>query len=264
MNLPSYSVIVPTHRRPQLLNRALSSLKRQNFGSQLEIIVVSDCMDRHTDEICYKWLESSDVYIRRSGSFGPSESRNLGLRIAKGKVVLFLDDDDAWHDGLLKSLDGCHILKSGSPVYFNCTVVKERRLPDGPLFLEELNVNSDGFLNENVYVKNQIHMSCFAFPAHLLRGIEFDVNMRAYEDWDFLLTVFDREIPQFWNVVGSKVHEVDDLTTDRRGNSIHANDLNAILDYIYVYRRHPVAEKLKIKRAALLAQAGFSIVHEVV
>jgi hypothetical protein len=114
-------------------------------------------------------------------------------------------------------------------------------------------------LNNKVYIKNQVHMSCFAFPARILRELWFDPHMRAYEDWDFLLSVCDRQMPIHANILGSKVYEVDDETTDRRGNSQAANDLNAIFDYLYVYRRHPVGPELQEQRAALLASTGFPV-----
>jgi hypothetical protein len=114
-------------------------------------------------------------------------------------------------------------------------------------------------LNNKVYIKNQVHMSCFAFPARILRELWFDPHMRAYEDWDFLLSVCDRQMPIHANILGSKVYEVDDETTDRRGNSQAANDLNAIFDYIYVYRRHPVGPELQEQRAALLTSTGFPV-----
>jgi len=103
-------------------------------------------------------------------------------------------------------------------------------------------------------------MSCFAFPRQLLQGIEFDPFMRAYEDWDYLLSVFHRQMPTHVPFLGSRVFEVADATTDRRGSSEQANDFNAVLDYLYVYRRHqaPTAE-LKQRRADLLKMTGLPI-----
>ena len=96
-----------------------------------------------------------------------------------------------------------------------------------------------------------------AFPRTLLDGIAFDPTMRAYEDWDWLLGVFDREMPRHVPVLGSRVFEVPDETTDRRGASTQANDLNAVYDYLYVYRRHPApTAELKARRAALMQAHG--------
>lgn len=259
---PCYTVIIPTHYRPKLLERALASLKAQHSEIPLEIIIIADVADVETDTVCQKWLSSTDIYVRRNGKPGPSESRNLGLKLAHGDVILFLDDDDAWHPELLSRLSQNEVLKSGQAVYFNCIVAKERRTPAGPVSITEMEFNTRDILNEKIYVKNQVHMSCFAFPASVLRGLCFDVHMQAYEDWDFLLFVCDRQMPVHVDIFGSKIYEVDDETTDRRGSSRAAQDINAILDYLYVYRRHPVKPELRELRASLLASVGFPVPAE--
>jgi GalNAc5-diNAcBac-PP-undecaprenol beta-1,3-glucosyltransferase len=256
---PKYTVIIPTHKRAGLLKRALSSLKEQANASQLEVIVVSDCGDTDTDQVCQQLLSPSDIYVRRAGLPGPSASRNIGLQMAKGQFILFLDDDDAWHNNLIDALNACDHLQNGHAIYFDGTVIKESRTDKGPVFLREIFISTSKKLNENVFVKNQIHMSCFAFPRHLLGNLAFDLHMRAYEDWDFLLYVFEREMPVHFPIIGSKIYEVDDETTDRRGNSKQAHDYNAILDYLYVYRRHPTNTILQEKRRTLLNHAGLPL-----
>lgn len=254
-----FSVIIPTHRRSVLLARALSSLRSQQAGEDLEIIVVADVADPASEAVCQQWLLPQDMYIRRSGPPGPSASRNLGLQLATGRTVLFLDDDDAWQPDLLVRLASCAPLQQGQAVYFNCTVVKERRTSEGPITLAESVLPTAGRLTQEVYVKNQVHMSCFAFPRELLQGLAFDTHMRAYEDWDFLLSVFDRQMPVHVDIPGSRVHEVDDDTTDRRGSSAAAQDFNAVIDYLYVYRRHRVSPALQEARARLLAGVGLQL-----
>lgn len=239
MLLPEYSVIIPTHKRSVLLRRALESVKNQGGGQPLEVIVVSDVTDPATDAVCAEMLGGSDTYVRRGGQPGPAFSRNLALSLAKGRYVMFLDDDDAWHPGLLEQLGAQYCVASGKAIYWDCTVVQERRLPDGPEFVAESHPYVERRLTPAVYVKNQIHMSCFAFPRQQLQGLQFDPSMRAYEDWDFLLSVFDRGLPSHVPLLGSRVFEVWDNTTDRRGSSRKAGDGNAVLDYLYVYRRHP-------------------------
>ena len=256
---PEFSVIIPTHNRAGLLARALSSIKQQNNSVSCEVIVVSDFADEKTDAVCREWLKPTDTYIRRSGIPGPSASRNLGLKIAKGRVVLFLDDDDAWHNNLLADLTHCEHLKKGLPVYFNSTVVKESRTAEGPVTLDEVVLDASNRLDENIFVKNQIHMSSIAIPTSYLKEIEFDTHMRAYEDWDFMLSIFERIMPSHAPILGSKIYEVEDKTTDRRGSSKEANDYNAVLDYLYVYRRHSVSKEWQIKRAALLRSVGLNI-----
>jgi hypothetical protein len=70
-------------------------------------------------------------------------------------------------------------------------------------------------------------------------------------------------MPIHVSLLGSRVFEVKDDTSDRRGSSQTATDFNAVLDYLYVYRRHaaPTTE-LKQQRAALLAPFGLQIAPE--
>lgn len=259
---PFFSIIIPTHRRAHLLDRALQSITSQTLSSASEIIVISDCPDEATDAICQKWLKPKDAYLRRSGKPGPSESRNIGLKMAKGDVILFLDDDDAWHPNLLASLQNCEALRIGQPVYFNCSIVKETRQTTHTQKHSEVFLDTHGLLTLDVFVKNKVHMSCIACPRSLLNGITFDPHMRAYEDWDFLLFLYERKFPVHVSILGSQIHEVDDATTDRRGSSQAATDMNAVIDYLYVYRRHPVSPDLQQKRASLLASVGLTLPAE--
>ncbi len=261
--LPFFSVIVPTHKRARLLRRALQSIRSQASPVPFEVIVVSDVVDAATDAVCAEILTDTDIYVRRNGMPGPSESRNLALKLAKGSYLLFLDDDDAWHAGCLEQLYAQPAVKRGEPVYFNCSVVKERRHADGPEQLSEVGVDLAGCLTEGVFVKNQVHMSCFALPRPLLEGLAFDASMRAYEDWDFLLSVFSRQMPVHVPFLGSRIFEVDDESSDRRGSSKQANDYNAVLDYLYVYRRHAAPQPaLKQQRVELLQACGLTLTQE--
>lgn len=257
---PFISVIIPTHRRAHLLARAISSIRNGSPDTPLEIIVVSDAADAGTDQTCNELLSNQDTYIRRSGPPGPSASRNIGLDLARGQVILFLDDDDAWQSGLAARLASDPVLRSGRSIYFNCSIVKERRLENSVEILGETPLSMAGRLTEDVYLKNQVHMSCFAFPNTLVRQLRFDPTMRAYEDWDFQLAVYDQEFPQHVDIDGSRVFEVDDETTDRRGSSSNATNFNAVLDYLYVYRRHPApSAALRAARASLLRTCGLNI-----
>lgn len=260
---PTFTVIVPTHKRAVLLERALSSIRAQALDQLIEIIVISDAADAATNTICDQYLTSNDIYLKRNGAAGPSASRNIGLKLAQGQHIIFLDDDDAWHPNYLQTLLSNPAYLSSGVVFSNCSVVKERRLPAGPEFLSEQALDLSQSLNFDVYVKNQVHMSCYVFPKHILDGLEFDPYMRAYEDWDFLLSVFDRQMPKHIPILSSRVYEVSDETTDRRGSSKGAQDFNAVLDYLYVYRRHPLPRHdIPEKRAQLLKMVGLDLANE--
>jgi GalNAc5-diNAcBac-PP-undecaprenol beta-1,3-glucosyltransferase len=257
---PVISVIIPTHRRPVLLERALHSIKSQVSPLSYEIIVVADEWNPADDEVCQRLLGPDDIKVKRNGPPGPAQSRNLGLELASGEYVMFLDDDDAWQPGLLAQLAERSEIRESRLVYFDCEVVTESRATPQPQFISKTKLDLSGQLNELVYVKNQVHMSCFTVPRQLIGHIRFDAHMRAYEDWDFMLSVFDREMAMHVPIQGSVIHEVSDDSSDRRGNSEDANSLHTVMDYLYVYRRHAApSDAVREHRQVLMQQVGVTL-----
>ncbi|MDD2881494.1 MAG: glycosyltransferase family A protein [Rhodoferax sp.] len=102
------SIIVPTRNRVPLLARALQAIKSQGHESY-EVLVVDDGSDTATRSVYPALMESlgsafSLMLVGTDGQRGqgPSASRNLGIRSARGEVIAFCDDDDLW-------LDPCHL-----------------------------------------------------------------------------------------------------------------------------------------------------------
>ena len=93
---PRLSVVTPTHRRPDLLDRLLRSLAEQTVpAEEFEVIVVDDASGDETPDVLSRWTAAHPTF--HSSSFasgrGPASARNLGVHRAQGEVILFLDDD---------------------------------------------------------------------------------------------------------------------------------------------------------------------------
>jgi glycosyltransferase involved in cell wall biosynthesis len=89
------SVVIPTHRRPGLLARAITSVLSQTFA-QLELIVVIDGPDEATQEVLRSIDDERLRIIALPRCVGGSDVRNAGVRSARGEWIAFLDDDDEW------------------------------------------------------------------------------------------------------------------------------------------------------------------------
>jgi GalNAc5-diNAcBac-PP-undecaprenol beta-1,3-glucosyltransferase len=99
-------------------------------------------------------------------------------------------------------------------------------------------------------------MSCIAFPRALIWGLQFDPLLRNFEDGEFLLSVFVRTMPTHVPVIGSRICEVHDETSDRMSNKTFGN-FGGVLDCLYVYRRRPAqTDQLRQLRAELLKKVG--------
>jgi uncharacterized protein (TIRG00374 family) len=101
MITPKVSVVIPTHNRPGLLGRAISSVLAQTFQN-FEVIVVDDGTEKRAEEAVRVSHDDRIRYIKNEKSLGGGGARNVGIRAAKGEYVAFLDDDDEWAPEKLK------------------------------------------------------------------------------------------------------------------------------------------------------------------
>ncbi len=90
------SVVVPTYRRPALLNQCIKALVQQSFTPEaFEIIVVSDGTDTDTQHAVSYWAGKGNTfhYLALTENKGPAAARNAGWKMANGEIVAFTDDD---------------------------------------------------------------------------------------------------------------------------------------------------------------------------
>lgn len=89
---PFVSIIVPTYNEEERIDRCLKSINDLNYPKEkMEIIVVDDGSQDNTVDIARK----SGVSILRQQHLGCAIARNRGVELAKGKIIAFIDADDA-------------------------------------------------------------------------------------------------------------------------------------------------------------------------
>jgi glycosyltransferase involved in cell wall biosynthesis/peptidoglycan/xylan/chitin deacetylase (PgdA/CDA1 family) len=88
------SVIIATFNRRRLLERTLPALLSQQFSySEYEVIVVVDGSTDGTLEFLGGLSDHRNLRVIRQSNAGQAAAINAGIQIARGKFVLFLDDD---------------------------------------------------------------------------------------------------------------------------------------------------------------------------
>ncbi len=103
MNTLALTIVVPSYKRPDLLERCLEQLLPQleSVSGGAEILVVDD----GSGEAGFAAQLSPHISVLRSGGVGPGRARNVGIGQARGEIVAFTDDDalvaDNWVDQLM-------------------------------------------------------------------------------------------------------------------------------------------------------------------
>ena len=98
MNNPAISVIIPMYNAAEFIAECLDSILLQTF-QDFEVIIVDDCSDDNCVEIAESYREKfgerlSIARTETNSGGGGYVPRNIGLSMASGEYVYFVDADD--------------------------------------------------------------------------------------------------------------------------------------------------------------------------
>ncbi len=169
MDKVTVSVIINTYNRPELFKRALLSVINQTY-KDYEIIVVDDCSDKPYEHTII------DTYIRHKTNKGLSASRNTGIKVAKGKYIVTLDDDNELHKDYLKSM--IPFLEEKPREAVSCgRVIRYKNFDD----LAHIKVSPFTAIDWGWLIKREV-----------FDEILYDEDLRANEDTDFGIQFFKK------------------------------------------------------------------------
>lgn len=90
---PLVSIVVPTHNRADMVQRAIGSLLNQTYKN-LEIIVCDDGSSDNTQEVLKGYYDKRIKILKNETPKGACNVRNKGIFASSGEFITFLDDDD--------------------------------------------------------------------------------------------------------------------------------------------------------------------------
>jgi glycosyltransferase involved in cell wall biosynthesis len=100
---PLVSVIIPTYNRPEYLKQAITSAVKQTYQN-LEIIVSDNCSRENPQALVESFQDSRIKFWRHEENIGMLDNQFHGFKIATGKYVASLHDDDMWNEDFLSTL----------------------------------------------------------------------------------------------------------------------------------------------------------------
>lgn len=120
------SVVMPAYNAEKYIEQAIQSVLLQDVPS--ELLIIDDCSTDHTAQIAGRYADGERVILfRNDTNQGAAESRNTGIRHARGQYIAFLDADDWWEEGKLYAQ--CRRLQETGMVL--CCTARELMRPDG-------------------------------------------------------------------------------------------------------------------------------------
>ena len=170
------SIIIPYYETYDLTQKLLIQLVTQLRSSDVEIILIDDgCyelrFDRFVEKLkIYGFACANFIKIIHKKNGGVSSARNLGIELAQGKYIAFIDSDDMVMSNYIEDLIKIIDERDEDVIYFNWLdintneVVRHPSNPavwkamyrnnDLPKFDETLKTREDYFFNQELDSKN--------------------------------------------------------------------------------------------------------------
>lgn len=124
----NYSIIIPHYNSPDLLERLINSIPNRE---DVQIIVVDD--NSNADKRPTSHRDNVEIiYLGKDESKGAGRARNVGMKVAKGKWLLFADADDFYSEGFLNDLDTYKDRNDLEVLFFNTEGVDSDTLQSHP------------------------------------------------------------------------------------------------------------------------------------
>ena len=189
------SVIIPTYNRPNELKHCLESIIKQTVLPE-EIIVIDD--GNLLEMPCRNELEKLGIrcIFQKKKKKGLTRSRNLGIRISSGEVVLFFDDDVVLSPSYIEEIK--KVYESGFDLNLGGVGGVELNIPEPTIFtyidfiynviflitpLRPGHVTRSGF-SEQLLVERILPIKHLT-KVNILGGNKFSFRKKVFNDFYF-------------------------------------------------------------------------------
>lgn len=172
--------MVPCYNYGNYLAEAIESVVSQTYRN-IEILIIDDGSTDNSQQVASNLVENhKNVTYIRNDNQGVVRTRNLGIDLAKGEFVVFLDADDVLDNNYIEETVKCAETNNADIVYTNV-----RRFGE-----EEYTTDFPDFTLEELKNHNFIQISSLIRKS-AIEGVRFDENLNGmtHEDWDFFLNL---------------------------------------------------------------------------
>lgn len=190
------SIIITTYKGDEKLVRAINSVLNQTYKN-IEVIVVDDNGDgsecrRQTENIMQRFAyDKRVIYVKHKVNSNGAVARNTGIKVAHGKYLAFLDDDDVYAETRIeKSVK--RIVESGknnAAVYVGVISMIGENCIAKCIPSVEGNIREALLLNQGLLGSG----SNIFIPKYVAEEIDgFDVTFQRFQDVEFMVRAAEK------------------------------------------------------------------------
>lgn len=240
------SVIIPVFNAESSITATVKSLSVQEFAG-LEVILVDDGSTDASGAICDSLAVLYDnVKVLHKDNGGVSSARNMGLDVAEGEYVMFLDADDSLAEGALESLyaPDYDMVIAGFEKIRDNESLESHKPPFSKIYKghDQMTAFWDDLVSEkDSYLLNSSCFKLFRRSVIEARSLRFDTMLRYGEDKMFVFSFlrFADKVRTVSEVVYKYMIQGESLSSDLNSDN-HISQILTLLD-----RYTPVLDELR-------------------
>jgi len=88
-----FSVIIPVYNRPDEIKELLESLVLSDYDHPFEVVIIEDGSSISCEEVVADFSSKLQISYYYKENSGPGDSRNFGMKVAKGDYFIIFDSD---------------------------------------------------------------------------------------------------------------------------------------------------------------------------
>ena len=181
--MPKLSIIIPAYNAEQYIKPCLDSILQNSKESlsETEIIVINDGSTDNTLKILESYNQYKNIKIHTIKNQGVSAARNLGISLAKGDWITFIDADDTISDDFIAK----NIPRLNESILIKCEVVDQ--LPSKSQGGETTSKTMREFLHGLILGQIDGFSFPYFYDSKILKSIRFREDIHFMEDSVFLI-----------------------------------------------------------------------------
>ena len=207
MNIPFFSIIIPTYNSEKTIHSCLQSILSQSY-SNLEVLIIDGLSTDKTISIA-KSLGDSRIKIYTEKDIGPFDGMNKGIQLAKGEWLYFLGSDDILADN--EVLSDVVKIGAGEDLIYGDVILQNNSLKYGGFFDIQRLTTKGNICHQSIFYKRSVFKTIGNYNLNYKIWADWDLNIRCFKHPGIKNRYINRTIAVYNNSSGMSTGKFDEV-----------------------------------------------------
>lgn len=219
------SIIIPVYNAEKYLEDTIKTIENQTYQNY-EAIFIDDFSTDSSSQIIQKHINDKIKLINLDKNNGPALARNIGIKLAKGRYICFLDADDLWEKDKLEKQINFMKLNNYCFTYSNFRYINQNNTK----ISREIKVQKELDYKKSLKDNRILTITAMIDTKYISKELIYMPDIKS------------EDIATWWNILkkGYKAYAIDESLAyyRRHKNSLTANKVKSAKNRWNLYRKY--------------------------